>query len=79
MAKKRKDDVEEFKIIGLFPLFILTVCIVFSFVFTVLTVPLGSLASDLKFVFIVLLVVSTTVASAVSLLFYIFFMNKNGK
>lgn len=56
------------------PLFIITVCVAFSFIFTVMLVPLGGITADIKFIFIVLLVVSTTVASAVSLIFYMFFL-----
>ncbi|MFH1623046.1 MAG: hypothetical protein ABIA12_00800 [Candidatus Aenigmatarchaeota archaeon] len=70
------------KFSSMLPLFIITVCIVFSFVFTVLTVPLGPTTWDIKFVFIMLLVVTTTVASTVSVMFYVFILNKqngNGK
>jgi len=67
---KRVDHITE----SLLPLFILTVCIVFSFVFTVMMVPLGPIANDIKLLFIILLVVSTTVASAVSIIFYVFFL-----
>jgi len=71
-SKKRRGD-REFSATGLLPLFIITVCIVFSFVFTVLMVPLSEIATDVKMIFIMMLVVSTTVASVVSLMFYIFF------
>jgi len=62
---------------SMLPLFIITVCIVFSFVFTVLTVPLGPITADIKFVFIMMLVVTTTVASVVSVMFYLFMLNKH--
>jgi len=65
---------------GMLPLFIITVCIVFSFVFTVLTVPLGPTTWDIKFIFIMMLVVTTTVASTVSVMFYVFMLDRhNGK
>ncbi len=76
LTKSKKNHTKEFSITGLLPLFIITVCVVFSFVFTVLTVPLGAVGTDIKVVFITMLVVSTTVASAVSLIFYMFFLNK---
>lgn len=55
------------------PLFIVTVCVVFSFLFTVLMVPLGVVESDIKIIFIMLLVTSTTVASTVALIFFLIF------
>jgi uncharacterized membrane protein YozB (DUF420 family) len=58
------------------PLFIITVCIVFSFVFTVLTVPLGPITSDINVIFILMLVVTTTVASVVSVIFYMTMINR---
>lgn len=77
MAKRKKSKTRNHtKTTVLLPLFIITVCIVFSFVFTVMMVPLGPLTADIKFIFIMLLVVSSTVASAVSLIFYLFFLNK---
>lgn len=60
----------------LLPLFIITVCIVFSFVFTVMMIPFGALTADIRFIFMMLLVVSTTVASTVSIIFYVFFLKK---
>jgi len=66
------------RISAMLPLFIITVCIVFSFVFTVLTIPLGEITWDIKFIFIMMLVVTTTVASVVSVMFYMFMMGKNG-
>lgn len=60
----------------LLPFFIATVCIVFSFVFTVMTVPLGPITDDIKFVFIMMLVVTTTVASSVSIIFYMTLLNR---
>jgi hypothetical protein len=75
MAKrKRSRKSNNARMMVLLPLFIVTVCIVFSFLFTVMMVPFGNLTADIKFVFIMLLVVSTTVASAVSLIFYLFFV-----
>lgn len=76
---KRKKSVRRLKIrnnitIKLLPLFIITVCIVFSFLFTVMMVALGNVTADIKFLFLMLLVVSTTVASAVSIIFYTFFL-----
>ena len=62
----------------LLTLMIATACIVFSFVFTVLTALLGPIASDVKFIFILLLVVTTTVASTVSLMFYVFVVGHVG-
>lgn len=61
---------------SLLVLFVFTVCVVFSFLFTIIMVPLGPIATDLRFIFITLLVVSSTVASAVSLIFYLFFLNR---
>ena len=72
---KKRSSVMELSPTGLLPLFIITVCIVFSFVFTVMIAPLSEIATDIKMIFIMMLVVSTTVASAVSLMFYIFFSN----
>jgi uncharacterized Tic20 family protein len=66
------------RISTMLPLFIITVCIVFSFVFTVLAATLGPITADIKFVFILMLVVTTTVASVVSVMFYVFMMGKNG-
>ncbi len=78
---KRKRSVKKLKTrnnitIKLLPLFIITVCIVFSFLFTVMMVPLGNVTADIKSLFLMLLVVSTTVASAVSIIFYTFFLKK---
>lgn len=61
---------------GLLPLFIITVCLVFSFMFTVIMTPLAALADDIKMVFVMMLVLSTTVASTVSIIFYVFFFKK---
>ncbi len=73
--KSRKSRISNnTRMVVLLPLFIVTVCVVFSFLFTVMMVPFGQLTADIKFVFIMLLVVSTTVASAVSLIFYLFFV-----
>jgi hypothetical protein len=78
MAKRRRSKKprkpNNARMMVLLPLFIVTVCVVFSFLFTVMMVPFGQLTADIKFVFIMLLVVSTTVASAVSLIFYLFFV-----
>ena len=60
--------------IKLLPLFVITVCIVFSFLFTVMMTPLGNITADMKFLFLMLLVVSATVASTVSIIFYTFFL-----
>lgn len=79
MAKNKrvkKTKTSGFLSVGLLPLFIMTVCIVFSFMFTVMIASLGPITSDIKFIFIMLLVVSTTVASMVSLIYYIFFLKK---
>ena len=77
MAKRKKSKIRNHtKTTVLLPLFIITVCIVFSFVFTVMMVPLRPLTADIKFIFMMLLVVSSTVASAVSLIFYLFFLNR---
>jgi len=81
MAKREDDAMKKGeannRFSTLLPLFIVTVCIVFSFVFTVLTVPLGPITADIKFVFILMLVVTTTVASVVSVMFYVFMLNKH--
>lgn len=81
MAKRKDDAMKKGeannRFSSLLPLFIVTVCIVFSFVFTVLTVPLGPITADIKFVFIMMLVVTTTVASTVSVMFYVFMLNKH--
>lgn len=79
---KRKDDAmrkgeTNNQLSSLLPLFIVTVCIVFSFVFTVLAALLGPITADIKFVFILMLVVTTTVASVVSVMFYIFMKDKH--
>jgi len=74
MAKRRRVKSRNEITTIMLPLFIITVCIVFSFVFTIMMIPLGTLTSDIKFLFIMLLVVSTTVASAVSIIFYVFFL-----
>jgi len=71
-SKRRRGGIE-LSATGLLPLFIVTVCVVFSFVFTVLMVPLSDIGADIKMIFIMMLVVSTTVASVVSLMFYVFF------
>lgn len=62
----------------LLSLMIATACIVFSFIFTVLTALLGPIASDIKVIFIMLLVLTTTVASTVSLIFYMLVVNNVG-
>jgi len=62
----------------LLTLMIVTACVVFSFIFTVLTALLGPIASDIKVVFIMLLVLTTTVASTVSLIFYMLVVNHIG-
>lgn len=74
MAKK--NSVGRQLTMGLLPLFIITVCLVFSFMFTVIMTPLASLADDIKMIFVMMLVLSTTVASAVSIIFYVFFFKK---
>ena len=76
-AKAMKEGAVNANFASMLPLFIVTVCIVFSFVFTVLTVPLGPITADIKFVFIMMLVVTTTVASVVSVMFYVFMLNKH--
>jgi uncharacterized Tic20 family protein len=80
MAKRKEDAMKKGqtnnRLSTLLPLFIVTVCIVFSFVFTVLAATLGPITSDIKFVFILMLVVTTTVASVVSVMFYVFMMGK---
>jgi hypothetical protein len=84
MAKREEDAMRKGetnnRLSSLLPLFILTVCIVFSFVFTVLAATLGPITADIKFVFILLLVVTTTVASVVSVMFYVFMKDRyNGR
>jgi len=84
MAKREDDAMRKGeannRLSSLLPLFILTVCIVFSFVFTVLAATLGPITADIKFVFILLLVVTTTVASVVSVMFYVFMKDRyNGR
>ncbi len=74
MAKK--NSVGRQLTMGLLPLFIITVCLVFSFMFTVIMTPLAALADDIKMIFVMMLVLSTTVASAVSIIFYVFFFKK---
>lgn len=76
MANGRATNFGNHVVTGLLPLFIITVCIVFSFLFTIMMIPLGSLTADIRFLFIMLLVVSTTVASAVSIIFFLFFLRK---
>lgn len=58
---------------AIMPLLVITVCIVFSFLFTVLTSSMGVLQTDIKIIFITLLVASTTVASVVALIFFTMF------
>ncbi len=76
VTKPKKKRAKELSIRGMLPLFIITVCVVFSFVFTVLIVPLGQAETDIKFIFIMMLVVSTTVASAVAIMYHVFFLGK---
>ena len=78
---KRKKSARELKTVNnipikLLPLFVITVCIVFSFLFTVMMVPLGNVTADIQLIFLMLLVVSATVASAVSIIFYSFFLKE---
>jgi len=74
MAKQKNQTIGIFT--HLLPLLIVTVCIVFSFVFTVMLIPLGSLTADIKLIFVLLLIVTTTVASVVSIIYYLFILKK---
>lgn len=54
----------------LLPLFLVTVCLVFSFVFTVMLVPLREIPENIKALFIMMIVTTTIVTSTVGLVLY---------
>ena len=61
---------------NLLPLFIITICVVFSFVFTVMLVPMGNITADIRLIFTVMLIASTTVASTVALIIYLLLLKR---
>lgn len=74
MAKKKK----ELTLFGMLPLFVVSVSLAFSIVFTVLLFPVVTAVQkiDITLLFIALLIVTATVASTVTLLFFLILSKK---
>jgi uncharacterized Tic20 family protein len=70
VGRKVKDEMN-FR--AVLPIFIFTVSVVFSLVFTVLMTYINAVQSDIKMIFIMMLIVSNVTASTVALVFFLFF------
>lgn len=80
MRETKRESVDKVKLFGIemsvtvanliLPLFLITVCLVFSFVFTVMLVPLREIPENIKALFIVMIVTTTIVTSSVGLVLY---------